>query len=82
MGKSRLLEYAAGSASGLRSVWVAGVEAERDLGYAGLHRLLRPFLDLRGELPGPQREALASAFGLMTRVPPTASSSGSHASPC
>jgi hypothetical protein len=57
------------SAPGLRSVWVAGVEAERDLGYAGLHRLLRPFLDLRGELPAPQRDALASAFGLHSEGP-------------
>jgi hypothetical protein len=69
MGKTRLLEYAVRSAPGLRSVWVAGVEAERDLGFAGLHRLVRPFLDLRGELPAPQRDALASAFGLHSEGP-------------
>ena len=69
MGKTRLLQYAVGSAADVRSVWVAGVEAERDLGYAGLHRLLRPFLDLRTALPGPQRSALASAFGLHDEGP-------------
>jgi len=69
MGKTRLLDYTVRSARGLRSVWIAGVEAERDLGYAGLHRLLRPFLDRRDELPGPQRDALGSAFGLHDQAP-------------
>ena len=69
MGKTRLLEYVVGAAHGLRSVWIAGVEAERDLGYAGLHRLLRPFLDRLDGLPGPQRDALGSAFGLHDQGP-------------
>ena len=69
MGKTRLLQYMVGAAQGLRSVWIAGVEAERDLGYAGLHRLLRPFLDRLVELPGPQRAALGSAFGLHDEGP-------------
>jgi len=64
IGKTALLDYAVRSAADLRSVWITGVEAERDLGYAGLHRLLRPLLDLRSELPKLQRDALGSAFGL------------------
>jgi DNA-binding CsgD family transcriptional regulator len=44
MGKTRLLEYALEAAPRLTRLSLAGVEAERELGYAGLHRLLRPFL--------------------------------------
>src|ERR1700734_2167484 len=69
MGKTRLLEHAVDYAPNLRSAWISGVEAERDLGFAGLHRLLRPFLARRSQLPGPQRVALGSAFGLQTDMP-------------
>jgi DNA-binding CsgD family transcriptional regulator/tetratricopeptide (TPR) repeat protein len=69
MGKTRLLEHAVDFAPNLRSVWISGVEAERDLGFAALHRLLRPFLTRRSQLPGPQRDALGSAFGLQTDMP-------------
>src|SRR5260221_7086870 len=34
------------------------------MGFAGLHRLLVPFLGGLPGLPGPQRQALGSAFGL------------------
>ena len=69
MGKTRLLEYALEEAPGLTSLWIAGVEAERELGYAGLHRLLRPLLVRRESLPEPQRGALESAFGLRAGAP-------------
>jgi DNA-binding CsgD family transcriptional regulator len=69
MGKTRLLEHMVASAPNLRSVSIAGVEAERDLGFAGLHRLLRPFLGRRSRLPKPQRDALGSAFGLQLETP-------------
>ncbi|WP_432989061.1 helix-turn-helix transcriptional regulator [Dactylosporangium sp. CA-233914] len=65
IGKTRLLEHAAGSAADLRVARVAGVEPEHRLAYAALHRLLRPFLDRLDRLPGPQRDALAGAFGLL-----------------
>ncbi len=64
MGKTRLLEYAIQSAHQFRHLVISGVEAETDLGYAALHRLLRPFLTQRDQLPTPQRAALESAFGL------------------
>jgi DNA-binding CsgD family transcriptional regulator len=70
MGKTRLLEYAVERAHDFRHVLVGGVEAESDLGYAALHRLLRPFLSLRDQLPLPQRTALESAFGLGDGEPP------------
>src|SRR6201998_4889207 len=41
-----------------------GGESERGLACAGLHQLLAPVLDHAEGLPGPQREALRTAFGL------------------
>ncbi len=64
IGKSALLDYLAGSATGCRIARAAGVESEMELAFAGLHQLCGPFLGHLDRLPGPQREALASAFGL------------------
>src|ERR1700685_349532 len=64
VGKSALLEYLAGRASGCRVVRAAGVESEMELAFAGLHQLLAPVLDRVDGLPGPQREALGTAFGV------------------
>ncbi len=70
MGKTALLDRAALAATDMDVATVVGVEAERDLGYAALHRLLLPFLDRRSRLPRPQAEALGSAFGLVSGPPP------------
>jgi DNA-binding CsgD family transcriptional regulator len=64
VGKSALLEYLAGRAVGCRVLRVAGVQAEMELAFAGLHQLCAPLLGRLGALPGPQREALRTAFGL------------------
>jgi hypothetical protein len=40
------------------------MESEMELAYSGLHQLCAPLLDRLAHLPGPQREALATAFGL------------------
>jgi len=64
VGKTALLDYAVESAPELRSVRAAGVEPEMELAFAGLHQLCGPMLDRLGRLPGPQRHALAIAFGL------------------
>ncbi|MFG2953399.1 LuxR C-terminal-related transcriptional regulator [Streptomyces sp. NPDC048291] len=69
VGKSRLLEYAAGSAGDLAVVRLVGVEAETRLGYGALHRLLRPFLGRLPALPHRQRDALSAAFGLTEASP-------------
>src|SRR6266480_1047084 len=69
IGKTRLLEYAAQAAEGVRTVSIAGVESELRLGFAALHRMLVPFLDRVGLLPAPQRDALGSAFGLAAEPP-------------
>src|ERR1700691_4787742 len=70
VGKSALLDYLAGQASGCRVVRAAGVESEMELAFAGLHQLLAPMLDRVERLPGPQREALRTAFGLSTGPAP------------
>jgi DNA-binding CsgD family transcriptional regulator len=69
MGKTALLGYAVNSSPSLPLARISGVEAEREFGFAGLHRLLLPFLDHVEELPGPQRDALRSAFGLSELSP-------------
>ena len=41
-----------------------------ELAFAGLHALCAPMLDRLGQLPGPQRDALGTAFGLSAGPPP------------
>jgi DNA-binding CsgD family transcriptional regulator len=63
-GKTTLLEYLVDRASGCRIARVSGAESEIELAFAGLHQLCAPFLDGLEQLPGPQRDALSTAFGL------------------
>jgi DNA-binding CsgD family transcriptional regulator len=66
IGKTALLDHAraATTASGFRLESCAGVEAEAQFAYAGLHQLCSPLLRLLGGLPRPQQAALGVAFGL------------------
>src|SRR4029079_10995437 len=64
MGKSALLEYLGAHAPGCALARAAGVESEAELAFAGRQQLCAPFLDRLGRLPGPQRDALGTAFGL------------------
>jgi ATP/maltotriose-dependent transcriptional regulator MalT len=64
VGKTALLDYLVEHASGCRMARVTGVEAEMELAFAGLHQLLAPMLGRLERLPGPQGEALRTAFGL------------------
>ncbi len=64
VGKTALLHYAAGQASGFRVVRLAGVEAEMELPFAGLHQLCVAMVGELQVLPGPQQDALRVAFGL------------------
>ncbi|MFF3089494.1 AAA family ATPase [Streptomyces nojiriensis] len=70
IGKTALLEDAVASASGMRVTRVAGIEAEQELGFAAVHRVLLPFLGARAGLPGPQRAALETAFGMVGGTAP------------
>jgi DNA-binding CsgD family transcriptional regulator len=70
IGKSALLDYAAGRAEGRRVLRATGVQWEMELAFAGLHQLCAGLLDGLARLPAPQRDALASAFGLGSAVQP------------
>jgi len=70
IGKTALLEWAAGQAGGMQVARASGVESEMGMGFAGLHQLLVPFLGGLDGLPGPQRQALGSAFGLAAGTAP------------
>lgn len=54
IGKTALLEYAAGAAAGLEVARVEAVESEMELDFAALHQLLRPYLGAIDALPRPQ----------------------------
>jgi len=69
-GKTALLEYLLERASGCCRARTAGVESEMELAFAGLHQLCAPFLDRIERLPGPQREALSTAFNLRDGATP------------
>jgi hypothetical protein len=64
VGKTALLQYAVESASDLRVLRSAGVESEKELAFAALHQLCGSLIGRVDSLPGPQRDALATTFGL------------------
>lgn len=70
IGKSALLDHLAERARDHSVVRGAGIESEMELPFAGLHQLCAPFLGRIQRLPGPQSEALSTAFGLSTGPPP------------
>ena len=70
IGKTALLDYLAQHAAGCRVVRASGAESEMELAFAGLHQLCAPMIDRLDHLPGPQRAALATAFGLSSGSPP------------
>jgi len=70
IGKTELLKYLLERSSGSRIVRAAGVQSEMELSYAGLHQLCTPLLAGVDHLPGPQQDALATAFGLRTGTAP------------
>jgi DNA-binding CsgD family transcriptional regulator len=69
-GKTVLLEYLAGQAREFRVARAAGVQSEMELAFAGLHQLCGPMMDHAAGIPGPQREALQTAFGIAAGPPP------------
>ncbi|MBV9794465.1 MAG: AAA family ATPase [Actinobacteria bacterium] len=63
IGKTALLEFAAGLAGDLRVLQAVGTESETALPYAGLHQLCGALTGQLGRLPEPQRVALETVFG-------------------
>jgi DNA-binding CsgD family transcriptional regulator len=70
VGKTALLRHLSSAAKGCRILPAAGVESEMELPFAGLHALCAPLLGGLARLPGPQRDALSTAFGLSAGPPP------------
>ena len=68
IGKSALLRDMAARAAnaGMRIAQAAGIQAEMEFDFAGLHQLLLPFAEGLQDLPEPQLAALGTAFGLAT----------------
>jgi DNA-binding CsgD family transcriptional regulator len=69
-GKSSLLDHLKARAAGWRVESANGVESEMELAYSGLHQLCGPMLPLVDRLPAPQRDALATVFGLSSGPAP------------
>jgi DNA-binding CsgD family transcriptional regulator len=70
IGKTALLDYLAGTASGCQVVRTAGIESEMELAYAGLHQFCSSMLGGVNHLPAPHRDALSVAFGLQAGPAP------------
>ncbi|MDX8049609.1 AAA family ATPase [Lentzea sp. BCCO 10_0798] len=64
VGKTALLRFAAGCATGMHVLRAAGSEPEREIPFGALHQVLRPALDRLDEIPGPQAQALSVALAL------------------
>ena len=75
VGKTALLGYLAGRATGCRVARAAGTQSEMELAFAGLHQLFAPMLDRLENLPAPQQDALRIAFGMSPGPAPTGSCS-------
>jgi DNA-binding CsgD family transcriptional regulator len=63
IGKTTLLRAALGDPPGFATLGIEGVEAEADLSYSALHRILAPLLPPQQPLPDPQEQALDTVFG-------------------
>jgi DNA-binding CsgD family transcriptional regulator len=70
VGKTALLRHLPTAARGFLVTSATGVESEMELAYSGLHALCTPLLGRLGGLPGPQRDALSTAFGLSAGAAP------------
>src|SRR5947207_2337762 len=69
IGKTALLEWAAGQTDGMRVLRATGIESELELSFSGLAELCLPLLGRLDEIPAPQRGALRGAFALAAGRP-------------
>src|SRR5277367_6739396 len=70
VGKTALLDYLAGRASGCRLARIAGVQSEMELPFAALQQLCARTVDQLHSLPAPQRDALQVALGMSSGPAP------------
>ena len=78
IGKSALLCSLSERVADWHVASAAGIESETELAYGGLHQLCASMLDHLEHLPGPQRTALETVFGLAAGPPPDRFLSGSQ----
>ena len=64
IGKTALLDYAAGCATGMRVLRARGIESEAQIPFGSLLELLRPALGVLDKIPEPQAVALEGALAL------------------
>lgn len=64
MGKTTLIDYAAGQASDFTVLRTTAIEAESEFPYAGLHELLLPVIAVLERIPEVQASALRNALAL------------------
>ncbi|MGH3471404.1 MAG: ATP-binding protein [Nocardioidaceae bacterium] len=64
VGKTALLDHAVAGLEGLHVLRATGLEAEREIAFAGLLQLVRPALHLVATMPTVQAEALSAALAL------------------
>ncbi|MFD7308662.1 AAA family ATPase [Promicromonospora sp. NPDC059942] len=72
IGKTALLDHLSARAGSARVVRTVGVEPESEIAYSALQQLCAPLLGHLDALPEPQRDTLATAFGLSPGSPPEA----------
>src|ERR1700739_3621833 len=70
VGKTALLAHLVQRAANCRVVEIAGVEAEMELAFAGLHQLCAPLLTGLEDLPERQGDALRIVFGISSGPAP------------
>jgi DNA-binding CsgD family transcriptional regulator len=70
IGKTALLGYLSERVAGWRVARVVGVDSDMRLPFSGLHQCCAPLLADLGSLPGPQRTALETVFGLGSGAAP------------
>ena len=64
IGKTALLDYAAGRATGMRVLRARGIKSEAQIPFGSLLELLRPALAMLDKIPEPQAVALEGALAL------------------
>ena len=62
IGKTALMRWAIGQATGLRVLRARGIETESDIPFAGLAELVTPLLDRLDDIPEVQASALRGAL--------------------
>src|SRR3954470_2914878 len=69
IGKTALMRWAIGRATGLRVLRARGIETESDIPFAGLAELVTPLLDRLDAVPEVQARALRGALALGPATP-------------